>query len=171
MSGIITGKDRQERTRTLVSMEAPWRVIGWFGFILTLIGVGQLVLYIYPSMGFGSPEWEYGASAQLLGALPLPTIGLVALFVAASGSGSKKGLTALAFALGLLAIAVFATLVLFWSVVPIALRATPAAMRDPVIQTIARTTLSGFGFGLLYLWAAWLAVRGLKRFMKGPSNA
>ncbi len=170
MSTIITNKDRPRRAPA-VFHGSPWRVVGWFGFILTLIGIGQLVLYLYPSMAFGSPEWEYGASAQLLGALPLPTIGLAALFVAASASGNRTGLIVLALLLVLLAIAVFAIFGLFWTVVPMAIRGTPPALREPVYQTIGRSTLSGLGFGVIYLWAAWLAVRQVKRSSERSSNA
>jgi len=162
MSAVITSKDRPTAT-SLRFRGSPWRSLGFAGSIITIIGIGQLILYIYPSMGFGSPEWEYGASAQLIGALPLPTLGLSALFVAALGSGSRRGLLFLAVLSLLLAIAVLLMFGLFVTVVPMALRATPAHMRDPVYQTIARTALSGVGFGLLYLWAAWLAVHQFKR--------
>ena len=171
MSTIITSKDRQ-RSAAAGFQGSPWRIVGWFGFFLTLIGIGQLILYLYPSMGFGSPEWEYGASAQLIGALPLPTIGLAALFAAASATGRRTGLLVLALLLLLLALGVFAVLGLFWTVVPMAIRATPQAMREPVYQTIGRTTLSGLGFGLMYLWAAWLAARQVKRSSeRSVSNA
>jgi hypothetical protein len=162
MSTIITNKDRP-RQPAGIFLKSPWRALGFFGLVVTLVGLGQLILFVYPSMAFNSPEWEYGASAQLIGALPLPTIGLVALFVAAVAAGSKRGLMVLGLLLLLLGLAVLAALGLFWSVVPMAIRGTPVAMRDPVIQTIGRTTLSGLGFGILYLWAAWLAVRGVKR--------
>lgn len=170
MSTILTRKERQ-RTAPAVFPGSPWRAASWFGLMVTLIGFGQLVLYFYPSMAFGSPEWEYGASAQLIGALPLYTIGLTALFIAAAGSGSRKGLIALTLILIASALGVFTVLGLFSTVVPMALKATPAAMRDPVYQTIGRTVLSGVGFGMLYLWAAWLAVRQVKRSSERSINA
>jgi hypothetical protein len=80
-------------------------------------------------------------------------------------------LTVLALLLVLLAIAVLAILGLFWTVVPMAIRGTPPALREPVYQTIGRSTLSGLGFGLMYLWAAWLAVRQVKRSSERSSNA
>jgi hypothetical protein len=169
MTTIIRNKERPREATPFRT--SPWRAVGWFGFVMTVVGIGHLILYFYPSMGFGSPEWEYGASAQLLGALPVPTIGLASLFVAASISRSRRGLIALGLVLLLLGLGVLAVLALFWTVVPMAITGTPAAMREPVYQTIARTTLSGVGFGLLYLWAAWLAVRGGKRSSERLSNA
>ncbi|HEY0674234.1 MAG TPA: hypothetical protein VGD27_18315 [Longimicrobiales bacterium] len=171
MSTIITKKEAQRQRSRAIFHGSPWRVLGWFGFMMTLIGIGQLILYLYPAMAFGSPEWEYGASAQLLGALPFPTIGLAALFAAAAGSGSRRGLLSLFVLLLLMTLSVFAVFALFWSVVPMALRATPAAMREPVYQTIGRATLSGVGFGIMYLWAAGLAVRQLKRTSERSPNA
>jgi hypothetical protein len=170
MSTIITSKDRPA-AGPAVFRGSPWRALGVFGVFLTLIGLGQLALYIYPAMGFGSPEWEFGASAQLLGALPLPTVGLAALFAAGAGSGSRRGMLLLAVLLVLLAIAVFGILGLFTTVIPMAMQATPANMREPIYQTIGRSVLSGVGFGLLYLWAAWLAVRQMKRFTERHHHA
>jgi hypothetical protein len=170
LSTIVTNREKSRR-KSAVFQGSPWRTLGGFGLVLTLIGVGQLILYLYPAMAFGTPEWEFGASAQLLGALPLPTIGLAALFAAAAGSANRGGLIALAVVLSLLAIAVFAMLTLFWLVVPVALQAIPAHMREPIYQTMGRTTLSGVGFGILYLWAAGRAVRQVKRSNERLSNA
>src|SRR5688572_2447486 len=137
MSTIITTKDRPTKGPA-VYRGSPWKALGWFGAIVTLIGLGQLALYFYPAMAFGSPEWEFGASAQLLGALPLPTIGLAALFAAGAGSGSRRGMTALAVFLVLMAVAVFGVLVLFTTVVPMALQATPGNLREPIYQAMGR---------------------------------
>lgn len=170
MSTIITTKNRPS-AGPAVYRGSPWRALGWFGAIVTLIGLGQLALYIYPAMAFGSPEWEFGASAQLLGALPLPTVGLAALFAAGAGSGSRRGMLALAVLLFLLAIGVFGVLALFTTVIPMALQATPGNMREPIYQTMGRSVLSGVGFGILYLWAAWLAARQMKRPTERQNNA
>src|SRR3712207_4500924 len=112
MSTIVTSRERH-RLPPAVFQKSPWRVLGIFGFLVALVGIGQLILYVFPSMGFGSPEWEYGASAQLIGALPLPTIGLAALFAAGAGSGSKRGMVLLGLLLLVMALAVFAVLGLF----------------------------------------------------------
>jgi hypothetical protein len=169
-STILTGTESKRSTR-VSSPAAGWRTLGWFGFFMAGIGLGQLALYFFPATGFGSPEWEYGASAQMIGALPLPTVGLAALFAAAFASGSRRGLVALGIVLLLIAVAVFGALALFWSVAPMAMRATPEPAVDAIRQTIARTTLSGFGFGILYLGAAWLAVREVRRSSRSLANA
>lgn len=155
----------------MASSDAAWRALGWFGFFMAVIGLGQLALYFFPAPGFGSPEWEYGASAQMIGALPLPTVGLAALLAAAFATGSRRGLIGLGIVLVLLSLVVFAALALFWSVVPMALRATPEPASGAIKQTIARTTLSGFGFSFLYLWAAFATITTVRRFTRSAGNA
>lgn len=142
---------------------AGWRSLGGFGLILAIIGLGQLALYFFPTLAFGSPEWEYGASAQVLGALPLPTIGLAAVLASALALGSRWQMVVLAIVLLIGAILIFAVLGLFWTVAPMALKATPDAIAGPIQQTIARTTLSGVGFGALYILMAVRAIRQLRR--------
>ena len=148
------------------SPDAAWRVMMWFGAFIAMIGLGQLALYFFPAPGFGSPEWEYGASAQMLGALPLPTVGLAILIASALATASRRALIGLGIVLVLMGLAVLAVLTLFWTVAPMAVRTTPAAASGVIKQTIARTTLSGFGFGILYLWAAYAAFRQARR-LKG----
>jgi hypothetical protein len=168
-STILKGSARG--SATVASPDAGWRSLGWFGVFMAVIGLGQLGLYFFPATGFGSPEWEYGASAQMIGALPLPTVGLAAMVAAAFATGSRRGLMGLGVLLVLLAVAVFAALALFWSVAPMAVRATPEQAEGAIKQTIARTTLSGFGFGFLYLWAAFVAIRQVRRSSRSAGNA
>ncbi|HSK18853.1 MAG TPA: hypothetical protein VK912_06915 [Longimicrobiales bacterium] len=168
-STILKGSSRGPAN--VASADAGWRSLGWFGFFMAAIGLGQLALYFFPATGFGSPEWEYGASAQMIGALPLPTVGLAALIAAAFATGSRRGLIGLSIVFVLLGLVVFAALALFWSVAPMAMRATPEAADSAIQQTIARTTLSGLGFGLLYMWAAFVAMRQARRFSRRAVNA
>ena len=51
------------------SPDRAWQAVAWFGAGLALIGFAEAAVYLYP-WGFGSREWEFGASAQLLGSLP-----------------------------------------------------------------------------------------------------
>jgi hypothetical protein len=171
MRTILQPKTADYVARSNALVQRPWLTLAVFGSIVSAIGLGQLVLYIFPAMGFGSPEWEYGASAQLIGALPLATFGLLALFISAVGGASRAGLIALTVLLVLLGLGVLAVLGLFWSVVPMALKATPVALREPITSTIARTTLSGLGFSTLYFWAAGLAIRVLSRLSERHGHA
>jgi hypothetical protein len=171
-STVLTGSGRRSGPPRLhTSPDTAWRSLGWFGFFMAGIGIGQLILYFFPSTGFGSPEWEYGSSAQMIGALPLPTLGVAAMLAAAFARGSRRSLIALCVLLLVLAVGVFSALALFWSVAPMAVRNTPDPAADAIRQTIARTTLSGLGFGVLYLWSAGLAARQVRRSTRSSRDA
>jgi hypothetical protein len=130
-----------------------------FGLVLAVIGFGQVLLTFYPTSGFGSPEWEFGAMAQALGGLPLATIGIGAMLATALALDSPVGLTTLAVLLALAGIAVLAMLALFWSVVPLALQGAPTLVLDSIKQTVAKTSLLGAGFTMLYGAMAVYATR------------
>lgn len=159
---VVLGDERTSRPRAKGSASAAWRSLGWFGMALAAIGLGQMAIYFVPP-AFGSPEWEFGTLAQVLGSLPLPTMGLAAMVAAAVALGARRSLVALAVLLAMLGVAALIGLALFWSVVPMAVRGAPDVAAGAVRQTVARSTLSGLGFGLLYLFAAVVAVRQLKR--------
>lgn len=150
--------------RTLPSApRSAWKAVAWFGLVIAIIGFGQMLIYLYPAMGFGSPEWEFATPAQMIGSLPFPTMGVAAMLAAALALGSRRGLTALAvLLLALTLFAVFA-LLLFWLVVPVALRNAPEIAGTNIRQTVLRTTLSGLGFAVLYAGSAIAAVRHLRK--------
>lgn len=159
---IVLGDERSARPGHRGSAGAAWRSLGWFGIALAAIGLGQAAIYFVPP-AFGSPEWEFGTLAQVLGSLPLPTMGLAAMLAAAVALGARRSLVALAVLLAVLGLAVLIGLAVFWSVVPMAVRGAPEMAAGAIRQTVARSTLSGLGFGLLYLFAAVVAVRQRKR--------
>jgi len=154
MATQILTVDRKTAPRPAQHASSPraWRTVAWFGAAIAVIGLAEAAVYLYP-WGFGSREWEFGVSAQLLGSLPLPTIGLAAMLAAAHALGSRRGLLGMAIRLGMLGLVALALLVLFWLVVPLAMQ-TPAAGQAVIRQTIMRATIAGVGFGLLYVGAA-----------------
>lgn len=153
------------------SPSSAWRAAGWFGAALAVIGYGQVLLNFYPAAGFGSPEWEFGAMAQVLAGLPLGSMGLAALLAAALANGARRGQIALAVVLAVLGLAVLGALAVFLTVAPLALKGAPAIASDTIRQTIAKTSLMGVGFALLYLLAAAGTLRHLMRTAGRPSNA
>jgi len=153
MSHVLTDdKKAGHKSGATASPARAWRAVAWFGAVITVIGLAEAATYLYP-WGFGSREWEFGATAQLLGSLPLPTMGLAAMLAAAYALGSRRGLYGMAVLLSVLGLLALGLLALFWLVVPIALKA-PAAGQPVIRQTIMRATIVGFGFGVLYLGAA-----------------
>lgn len=166
MTAPILAERRAETPRSLPKTpERAWKALGWFGAVLTVIGLAQAAVYLYP-WGWGSREWEFAASAQILGALPLPTMGLAGMLAAAVARGNRGGLLGLSLAFGVLAVVVLVLLVMFWLVVPIALGNTAAAGQPVIRQTIARATISGVGFGLLYFGAAVFGIVRVRRTLE-----
>lgn len=155
-SPILTGEESKVRPPLRPAPERAWRAVAWFGAMIALIGFAEAVVYLYP-WGFGSREWEFGMSAQLLGALPLPTMGMAAVLASAFAQGNRRGMIALGVVLGALGLVIWALLVLFWLVVPLALSA-PAAGQPVIRQTIMRATIAGGGFGVLYVGAAVVSI-------------
>jgi hypothetical protein len=156
-----------------ITVSAPrtaWRILGRFGVLLAAIGAVDIVLHWYPA-SFGSPEWEFGTVATTLGSLPLPTIGLLAVLASALARAVKANLVAVSVVLGLLAVFVAASMVVFLLDVPVALRAVSAPAVPPqaaaeIKRTIVRTMAMGLGFGLVYLYGAVVSIRFLLRGAK-----
>jgi hypothetical protein len=147
-----------------------WKVATGLGAALSAIGLGQLAITVYPA-GFGSLEWEFGATAQALGSLPLPTVGLAALLAALHAHNARRAAWALSLILMALALAVLASLALHLLAAPVALRMTPAPAVETIRQTIARTTLNGLGFSLLYITGAVVSLRHLTRTARRQKHA
>jgi hypothetical protein len=70
-----------------------------------------------------------------------------------------------------LALAVLASLALHLLAAPVALRMTPAPAVETIRQTIARTTLNGLGFSLLYITGAVVSLRHLTRTARRQKHA
>lgn len=143
--------------------DAAWRSLTAFGCALAVIGFGQVAINFYPA-GFGSAEWQFGVTAQALSSLPLPSMGLAAILAGVVATSSRRGLLSTAIVLVLAALLTGLALAAFWAVVPVALSASagsPAAAA--VRQTVARATLTGAGFGFIYLFGAVLAFRRLRQ--------
>jgi hypothetical protein len=83
----------------------------------------------------------------------------------------KANLAAVSVVLGLLAVFVAASMVVFLLDVPVALRAVSAPAVPPqaaaeIKRTIVRTMAMGLGFGLVYLYGAVVSIRFLLRGAK-----
>lgn len=152
------------------SSRFAWKLAAIAGAALSIIGIGQLALTMYP-LGFGSLEWEFGASAQILGALPLPTVGLAVLLTALHARDSRWPAWITSLALLALGLASLGALALHLLAAPVALSLTPAPAVGAVKQTIARTTLNGVGFSILYIAGAAMSMRHLTRSARRKNHA
>lgn len=137
-------------------------MVGWFGLLLALIGLGDALINWYP-LATQSPEWEFGTIATTFGSLPLMTMGLAAVLASFFARGIRWGLITMAVTLLLLGLLVIGLFLLFVTDVPLALRATSRTLaRVAIRRGIARTAILGVGFSVGYLAAAAMAFRYLR---------
>lgn len=148
------------------SADTAWKAIGWFGLLLAVIGLGDVLVNWYP-LGLGSPEWEFATIGASFGLLPVVTMGLAALLGSFLARGVRWGIVTMVVVLILFAIALLGAYVVFLTDVPLALRASArTAVAVGVRRGIARTSLMGIGFSVGYLAAAMFSLRSLKRRAK-----
>lgn len=156
-----------------ITVSAPrtaWRILGQFGLLLAIIGGIDILLHWYPAH-FRSPEWEFGTVATTLAALPLPTMGLVAVLASALARAVRPNLVAMSVVLIALALFLAMCLVTFVLDVPLAMRAVTQAGVPPdaateMKRTIVRTLAMGLGFGIVYVYGAVVSIRFLLRRVK-----
>ncbi|MGD8322576.1 MAG: hypothetical protein PVJ02_19140 [Gemmatimonadota bacterium] len=160
---ILVKEEGSRRSSPVVpSQPVAWKVIGWFGLLLAVIGAVDAALHWYPP-AFNSPEWEFGTVATSVGALPLPTIGLAALLGSFVARGVRWGMITMAVVLLALGLAVLAAYGLFLLDVPLALNAATGPAATALKKAIVRTTVMGPGFALAYIWASIVVLRHLSR--------
>jgi hypothetical protein len=160
---ILVQEDGSRRASPVApSVSGAWRMIGWFGLLLAVVGMCDASLHWYP-LAFDSPEWEFGTVAMSVGALPLPTIGLAAMLGSFLARGVRWGIITMAVVLLALGLAVLAAYGLFLLDVPLALKASTGAAALTMKKAILRTTVMGPGFAIAYVVAAIAALRRLSR--------
>jgi len=152
-----------------ITVDAPrtaWRILGWFGLLVAVVGFVDVALQWYPA-SFKSPEWEFGTVAGSLATLPLLTIGLTALLAAFLARGERTGVLTMAVVFVVLVAFVLGAFLLFLSDVPLALKASAATpMVYTIKKSIIRTSVMALGFGAAYLAAAVVSFRYLFRRLK-----
>ena len=95
--------------------------------------------------------------------LPLSTLGLAALLLGASASGSRRGLWVAAVWAAWVLVVLLAGAVLYALTVPVALGALgPAGLEAPLGRAVIKTSSLLVIYLLFYSWMEVQAIRGLK---------
>lgn len=139
-----------------------WRLVGWFGVLLFLVGMGDFTLAFVP-MAWGSPEWEFGTVASVFAGLPLTTIGLAAVLTSGLARGKRGLVLGSGLLVLLLSLVILVLLVVFLTDVPVALKTVQGEVLLGVKKAIVKTVLLGFLFGVAYLYAGIRALRSVRR--------
>lgn len=148
------------------------RLLSVAGATLAVAGIGDLALFLWPPR-FGDPEWEFGTVAHLIDALPLPTMSLLLLGLAAVGTRRGRGWPrVISVGLTIAVCALVVLLALFLLDIPVALRALAVVAAhgrppDPSIHPgLARVVGKTCAFGGAYVigWTAmarilWVGTR------------
>jgi hypothetical protein len=156
------------RARDPISIAAPntaWRLFGWLGFLLVVIGGSDVVSQWYPT-AFKSPEWEFGTAAVTIASLPLLTIGLTIMLAGFLARGKREGVIAMGVAFLLVFLLVGIVLALFALDVPLALRSPPGPPLTAIKKAIVRTAIMGASYEIAYFAAVMLSFRYVFRRVK-----
>ena len=155
---LAGGHSRRRASARPWGDEALYRVVGWMGVVLALVALSDFALALYP-LGFGSPEWELATIGAVVQGLPLLTIGLAAIWIAAGRPGRKWMLVSVGWGLVVAAALLLGALLLFLTDVPLAIRATQSVARTGIEKLVARTLFMGVLFGASYVVMAVMALR------------
>lgn len=155
---VIMSAPRPARPPLPATSPIAWRLFGWFGLVLAVVGFTDILLAAYPFRP-GNPDWEYGAIHQTIAMMPLPTIGLAALLASAFAQGTRWLAQATAILLLLMALALLVTGAVFLTVLPLVLEAAPPPVLPGVKKAALRTVLGGAAFPIAYLVGGVAALR------------
>jgi hypothetical protein len=170
-SPILVDEGKRVPRRDLLAPApgAAWRWVGWISVALLLVGATDFLLVWYP-LAFGSVDWEFASVATSFSGLPLVTIGLVGILGTALALG-KRWLIVTSVALNLMAgVVVVGLLLLFLTVVPMALRVAEPPIGTGIKKAIVKTLVIGVVFGFGYLAAGIGAALHLRK-PKGGKDA
>ena len=140
---------------------AAW-LLCWIGGLLGLAGLVDVLLLWIPAH-LGQPEWEFGTVSSTFDALPLATIGYGILVAAAVSKGWKRTVWVGAVAGLVLAVVLFAALVLFALDVPMAWKGVGDAYRSALGKTVLKTAFMGVLYITLYAVTGWITLRRVTR--------
>jgi hypothetical protein len=140
------------------SPDRAWRTAGWFGMLLTIVALTDMLLVLYP-LRVGQPEWEFGVVDLTFSNLPLLSIGLAAMLGSALARGSRWQIRTMAAALILLTLVLVSAYALFLLNVPLALKAAPPPVLPGVKKAILKTSVFAVVFASAYLISGIAALR------------
>lgn len=121
-SGRAATVERPNATYLSSSYFDAWRILGWLGLVFLVMSMIDVVMGWYP-IRFGSPEWEFGTTSATITALSIPTLGLYLMLSAAIARERARAAKAVGIALIVMAVFLVGVAILYFTTVPLALRA------------------------------------------------
>lgn len=160
---ILIEEEERQAARLSPSWPTAWKAIGWFSFLLVVVGLDEFLINYYP-LAFKSTEWEFATIANSLGTLPMLSMGLAGVLGSFLARGVRWGTVLMVVVFAVFGLTILGLYGLFMTDVPLALKAsagTAAAL--PIRRGIVRATVLGLVFGVGYLAAAVVSLRSLYR--------
>ncbi|HET8634749.1 MAG TPA: hypothetical protein VFL88_11445 [Gemmatimonadales bacterium] len=158
---VLVREDSEGRKRSWrpPAPDFGWKLLGWVGGVLLIVGLIDLGLAFYPPM-FGNPNWEFGTISSQLNSLPVPTLGLGLLLGAAVARGWELGMRIWAIVGIVLAVFIVAAAVLWALNLPLAFRSVqePAA-RLGLKKSVAKSVAQAILYPVAFLWIGWQGLR------------
>jgi len=158
---VLVREDTEGRKRSWrpPAPDFGWKLLGWVGGVLLIVGLIDLGLAFYPPM-FGNPNWEFGTVSSQLNSLPVPMLGLALLLGAAVARGWILGTRVWAIVGIVMAVLILAAAVIWALNLPLAFRSVqePAA-RLGLKKSVAKSVAQAILYPVAFLWIGWQGLR------------
>jgi hypothetical protein len=165
MKGTVLFQKRRRAKQPIGSAAAPdkgWMVVAVAGAALALVGWTDALLLWFPA-NFSDPEWEFATTSTFFDALPLGTIGLVAVAAAALNRSSRPVLLTLAVLFPLLFLFFVGAAGLFALATAAAWGDVEPALRPVLERIVVKTSILSATYLALYAWVGWTVARSGRR--------
>ena len=159
-SGRSATVERPTSGYSTTAQLTAWRIIGWVGLAYLIMSLIDIALGWYP-INFGSPEWEFGTISGTVAGLSIPTLALYLTLASAFAIERTRMVKTAGIVMVVLALILPVLGVLWLTNVPLALKATATndVVHFGVKKAIIKTALLFAGYEILYVLAAWKALR------------
>lgn len=169
-AGLLLREKRESTSKqpARIREATKWTLLGRFGWILGLIGLTDLLLVWYPP-AFGNAGWEFATIDRSFSAVPLFTVGLAAVMVAAWARARTVQVRLIAWLMIVAALLMAAGFVLFLLNAPIAVQMA-GDVSTGVKKAIVKTTLVAVVLTAGFLAVSISALRTLSSLGKAGSD-
>jgi hypothetical protein len=161
---VLVREDSEGRKRSWrpPAPDFGWKLLGWVGGVLLIVGLIDLGLAFYPPM-FGNPNWEFGTVSSSLNSLPVPMLGLALLLGAAVARGWVLGTRVWAIVGIVLAVCILAAAVIWALNLPLAFK----SVQEPVARlglkkSVAKSVAQAILYPVAFLWIGWQGLRHVR---------
>jgi len=143
-----------------------WRVALLAGIVLAFVGLVDIAFVWYPPR-WANVDWEFGSVSTTFDALPLPTIGLVSVLVAAASRGRRLPMRLMGALILFLALVLVVFAVVYVLDAPVVVQAVDPQARATVKRAMMKTGLMAAAYIVLYIVLGVWALRRVRASAKG----